>query len=89
MPVFKIDSIFQITGRGQVIAGSILNGEINAGDFIEVLLDKNLVRLKIKSVEAILGARDLSKISLLMEPLDKDSINLNHIIGQTAIIIKT
>lgn len=86
--MFKINNIFLITGRGQVIAGIILNGQIDSGDFIQTLVGENLVTLKIKSVEAINNAHDFLETGLLMEPFDEDSINLNDIIGRTATIIK-
>jgi translation elongation factor EF-Tu-like GTPase len=88
--MFKINNIFQLTDRGQVIAGSILNGEIKSGDFIQILLIGILIELKIKSVESIrTGMDNSSEIGLIMESFDKDSIDLNDIVGQTATIIRS
>jgi len=64
---FKISDLFQITGRGEALAGDIMSGEISCGDLI--LIDR-ACSLVIKSVEFI-DFRDGSfKTGLMLGELD-------------------
>lgn len=53
MAKFKINNIFNITNRGQVLAGEIIAGEIIAGDSIQFLVGEITFNIAIKSVEFI------------------------------------
>ena len=50
---FQVEYIFEITGRGLVLAGSILDGLVGAGYHIECIIEGEEYIRKIKSVEMI------------------------------------
>jgi translation elongation factor EF-Tu-like GTPase len=50
---FKITDSFKITGRGIVLAGTILEGVIHTGDSIEFFAKNRLLRRLITGVEGI------------------------------------
>ncbi len=51
MAEFKINHIFSLSGRGEVLAGDILKGEISRGDLITIPGDSDVISVKIQSVE--------------------------------------
>jgi len=80
MAKFKINTIFRVTNRGQVLAGELIEGIIDQNMLIE-LNDGSI--LKIKSIEAVNHGKGISSIGLIVE-FTKESIN--HIVGQTVVI---
>jgi selenocysteine-specific elongation factor len=44
-----IDRVFSITGQGSIVTGSVLSGEVNAGDVLELLPEERSIR--VRSVE--------------------------------------
>lgn len=50
---FQIESVFEITGRGLVFAGRILDGLVSRGNQVEFKLNNNLLRRKITGIEEI------------------------------------
>lgn len=75
--VYAIEDTFNITGRGLVITGRLVEGNINtfAGDYIEFTAVNRLRRRKIKGVEMFSGPRvGFSKIGLLIQCEDKAEI---------------
>jgi putative acetyltransferase len=75
--VYAIEDTFNITGRGLVLAGRIVEGNINtfAGDYIEFTAVNRLRRRRIKGVEMFSGPRvGFSKIGLLIQCEDKAEI---------------
>lgn len=50
---FQIEDIFEITGRGLVFAGRIIDGVISIGNQIEFELNSNSLRREILGIEGI------------------------------------
>ncbi len=76
--VYSIEDTFNITGRGLVIAGRVVEGNINifAEDHIEFMALNRLRRRKIKGVQMFSGPRaDFSKIGLLIQCENKEEID--------------
>ncbi len=76
--VYVIEDTFNITGRGLVLAGRIVEGNINtfAGDYIEFSAVNRLRRRRIKGIELLSGPRvDFSKIGLLIQCENKAEID--------------
>jgi putative acetyltransferase len=68
--IYAIEDIFKITGRGLILAGRVVEGNINifTGDHIEFMALDRLRRRRIKSVELFSGSHvDFSKIGLLIQ----------------------
>jgi hypothetical protein len=49
--LFKVEDQFNLTGRGLVILGQLIDGELEAGANLKLEIDDKPVSLKIKSVE--------------------------------------
>ena len=87
MATFKINGVFRITGRGHVLAGDILEGEINAGYLIHLPFKPIPTTLKIKSIEYIDHLRNKAEIGLIVDTLSGNVLeNIERIIGQTVSI---
>ena len=88
--VYQIYSSFKVTGRGIVLIGKILEGQIISNDvFIEFEFDKQILKRRIKEIdEAIRISAKKSGLGILIEISDEEeSINLsnwgpNHTIGK-------
>jgi GTPase len=88
MARFKINNIFTVTDRGQILEGEITEGEIAPGDLIRLLINDNALSIKIKSVEYIDHIGQKTKIGLIVGPFDKNvQEKLRVIIGRTVSII--
>ena len=86
MTTFKINNIFEITKRGYVLAGDILEGNIESGDLLSIPPRKSLV---ITSVEFIDYNNGKAKIGLMLGALSVETQNLlKKSIGDTISIIK-
>jgi hypothetical protein len=48
---FKLNGLFNLTERGLVLVGDLLDGEINQGDYLILPADSGIRLLKIESVE--------------------------------------
>ena len=64
MALFKISDVFTLTGRGEAVIGNILQGEIDAGDSIQLTDVGVTFELKVKSVESVRNTEDMSSIGL-------------------------
>ena len=82
MAKFKISGVFEITNRGYVLLGEILEGEIASGGLIH--FDSNTT-LKIKSIEAVRDSHNPSNLGLIVGVIDK--IILDQLRGLTGQII--
>lgn len=68
--VYAIEDTFKITGRGLVLAGRVVEGNINtfAGDHIEFMAGNRLRRRRISGVQMFSGSyANFSKIGLLIK----------------------
>jgi selenocysteine-specific elongation factor len=69
-----IDRVFTIHGFGTVIAGTVLSGEVKAGDRIEIFPDRIIA--KVRGVQVHSEKRDLSRIgnrtALNLQDIEKD-----------------
>ncbi|WP_207420285.1 hypothetical protein [Desertivirga brevis] len=63
---FNIEGCFPLIGRGQIIFGEILDGEVSAGDVLNLVIKSKPVKLEIKSVESIRMGEE-EKVGLLVE----------------------
>jgi translation elongation factor EF-Tu-like GTPase len=81
----SVTNVFNITSRGKVVGGDIIEGEIKAGDYFELIKEQEQLRYTINSVE-IIHTRDIAKIGLLIKSESADLINLNDLPGQIIII---
>jgi len=66
MAKFKINKTFNLTNRGSVIAGEIVEGEINSGYMIRFETDGQITELKIKSVEFLLVKHGHEQVALML-----------------------
>lgn len=67
MACFKIKDTFEITNRGIVLTGFIINGRIEIGDFISINVSNKRVLVRINSIEEIdNGVDKISKTGLLI-----------------------
>lgn len=86
MAKFKITDSFPITGRGEVLTGTIVEGLINQGDTAHLIIDGNVINAQIKSVEYIdnIGTKT-SEVGLIIQTVN--SVNYkDQLIDQIIII---
>ncbi len=50
---FRLSGVFNLTGRGSVLMGNLLDGEINSGDFLIFSTESGDHSVKINSIEYI------------------------------------
>jgi len=60
---YKIESIFELTGRGIVLAGRLLNGNIEKGNLINVIFQDHSYSFRIRGVEMV-NAKNYELINL-------------------------
>ena len=90
MAKFKINQIFNITNRGSVVSGEIVEGEINSGDTIQFETGGKITELKIKSVEFLRVKPDLEEVALMVGLIDDDIITiLEKMAGKTLPVVKS
>jgi putative acetyltransferase len=74
--VFNIQDTFNITGRGLVITGLVVDGEIFPGDTIEFIAENELRRRKVRGLDMIrLMERTSLLRGLLIQCKDKEEID--------------
>jgi GTPase len=89
MAKFKINIVFKITGRGHVLSGNIIDGEISSGDLVQLVLDGKMRQLMIRSVESIDHSTEIAEIGLILGPLENNIVSfLEAMKDQTVSIIK-
>jgi GTPase len=76
MALFKINNIFQITSRGSVLAGEIIEGEIDSGYAIQLNIEGEIIELKIKSVEFVDHGGGYAEIGLMLGFIREDIIEI-------------
>ena len=82
---FKFDDKFNITGRGTVMAGQIISGEISAGNSIYLEDDKTI---KISSIEFGRHSEKKEFVGLLIKPENIPlEYKLEKLLGKLLIII--
>ncbi len=83
---FLLQNWFNLTGRGLVIAGQIIRGEIANGDFVCL----NDTPIKIKSVEIGDKGPEEFFIGLILEINDQSDIliSLNKLKGKNLLVLK-
>jgi translation elongation factor EF-Tu-like GTPase len=87
MATFKINGVFQITDRGYVLAGEIMEGEITPGNLIHLSFNEVPTALKIKLIEYIDHLGNKAEIGLIIGALNESvPENIKEIIGQTVSI---
>jgi GTPase len=80
---FEVVGTFRVTGRGLVVYGDLLSGEVRNGDILVVPADDGCeIPFVIRSVEAMDGP-DVSHVALV---LSEDAPVPADIAGRTAII---
>ncbi|MBV8389207.1 MAG: hypothetical protein JO080_05350 [Mucilaginibacter sp.] len=73
MAKFQINDTLSLLGRGYVLTGDIIEGEISPGDVVYVVLNKGLTQSTIKSVEyADWVTEKIVQIALIIEPFGTD-----------------
>jgi GTPase len=64
---FEITGVFQITGRGVVLAGQIRSGVVRAGMQVQLPLDSGFtITSTVKSVEFVDGPGRLADVGLIL-----------------------
>jgi len=82
MAKFKINNSFLLTGRGEVLAGVIVEGIISPGDIAHLIVNNNVIKSQIKSIEYIDHKQEkISEIGLIIEPIDSNKYK-DQLIGQ-------
>jgi selenocysteine-specific translation elongation factor len=80
MPRFKINDVFEITGRGCVLLGEILEGEISVGQFMHLDSDKSI---EILSIESVRSKNSNAEIALMLGLIDATAkAKLKKLIGK-------
>ncbi|HTD40086.1 MAG TPA: hypothetical protein VK671_05660 [Mucilaginibacter sp.] len=86
MAKFKINNSFLLTGRGEVLAGVIVEGIVSPGDTIHLVLNNNLIKSQIKSIEYVDYIQEkISEVGLIIEPVGSDKYK-DQLIGQVITI---
>jgi len=87
MATFKINKVFKITNRGHVLSGIIVDGEISSGDLLLLDVDRDILRLKIKSVEYVDYSKGYAEIGLMIGPLENNIQTLLETMTKQIILI--
>ncbi|MBC7864191.1 MAG: hypothetical protein IAF38_14535 [Bacteroidia bacterium] len=74
MARFQIEDIFKITGRGIVLAGKIIEGEINTGDIIELKINGEIKTRQICGLEMFGRTMDTSKFAVLIRTESEEEV---------------
>jgi translation elongation factor EF-Tu-like GTPase len=82
---FKVEDTFSITGRGWVLAGKLLTGQVSAGSY---LVFEDSTRWKIRAVEFINYANSAEAFGLLIDfPIaSHQELMLRKMIGAETLI---
>ncbi|MBB5397118.1 hypothetical protein [Mucilaginibacter sp. AK015] len=84
---FKVSDAFSITNRGMAVAGEIITGEINNGNYLKLTLEDKELIYKIGSVE-FLKTETAANIALLIQSDNNPELYyLERAIGQPLIIL--
>ena len=85
---FKVTGVFNVTNRGKVLAGNIISGEINAGNFIKIKAGDEET-YSINSVEYVnnISARKVEIGLLIKTDHIPELLNLEVLVGQTINIL--
>lgn len=87
MAKFKINKIFQITNRGSVLSGEIVEGEIRSGDTIRLETGREITGIKTKSIELLLVKSGFEEVALMVGLIDDVTTTiLEEAIGKTVSI---
>ncbi|TSD63025.1 hypothetical protein FFF34_018935 [Inquilinus sp. KBS0705] len=84
---FKIEDVFIITGRGKVLAGNMLEGSVNAGNYLTLLINAEDVLYKIEGIEAISTVEKYNTGLLIKAENNPDLSLLDNLKGQTISIL--
>lgn len=69
--LFKISKAFTILTIGQVIAGQLLEGQINIGDLLEVIINDAVILFSVKALGALDGfGKPDQEMGLRVEPVN-------------------
>ena len=73
---FNLDASFQLTGRGLVLVGDLIEGKVAAGNYITFNTGIETVTLKISSVEFVDHISERrAEIGLVLKNEDNNGIN--------------
>lgn len=87
MPVFKINEIYKIAGRGQVLSGKIIgNGFVFSGDKIRMLIENKYYTFNIIGVNA---QKDSDHYGLMISINDFNIISNFELTNEELLIINT
>ncbi|WP_299869280.1 EF-Tu/IF-2/RF-3 family GTPase [uncultured Roseobacter sp.] len=91
---FQIEDVFSITGRGTVVVGRVLSGEISVNDIARVpLVDGTLRATRITGIEAFRRVQDSVKAGeqagLLLERIEKSLIQEDGVLRSEDVAEKT
>jgi hypothetical protein len=87
MALFKINNIVKITNRGYVLTGIIVEGDFTSGDLIQLDLNGNMIKLKIKSIEGVRHNSREAVVGLMLGPLENNiRMLLESMMTQTILI---
>jgi selenocysteine-specific translation elongation factor len=69
--IFKLHRTFNLTGRGQVLVGDILEGYVDQGNTLSLPINDDPVNLEIISVEVVdTTTENEAKIGLVIRSID-------------------
>lgn len=64
---YEIEETFKIKGRGIILAGTVLRGEINIGDLLIFKFKNNILERKITGIEGIRATIEKPNTGILIE----------------------
>ena len=86
MARFKINSSFFLTGRGEVLTGTIIEGLINQGDTANLVINGDVIKAQIKSIEYIDHVQEkISDVGLVIQPINSENYK-DQLVGQVIVI---
>ena len=72
---YQIEETFKITGRGIVLAGTVLEGEINIGDLMIFEFKNSVLVRKITGIEGIRATIEKPNTGILIECINETEID--------------
>lgn len=85
--LMTVEDVFSIEGRGTVITGRVVRGEVKVGDSIEIVgMGKEAIATKVLSIEKFredkTTAKEGESIGIILENVSREDVERGHVLSK-------